>query len=264
MGISNLQQFLIDYFSAQQCTVLDNQEGLFTVQLTEEMDKTLMNRPFYWHFIKSTGNKGEPMKLTLITNPERRKEDGEWVHFGSPRLQQIFNHLKQSEKYVKLFEQCTTSAHTALFPWLVINIKISYKGKQIKDELFSIGINLVNGEMKTQMMQWLQSLQLNKTIPNYCYTLSPIITIPSGYLRIEKVLDDYVANQTHTWAEASIQTMEEEIQLIQHFYTEEEDASFREKEINELTNRYEPEIIYEVVNGGIVYLLENSSMYKTS
>lgn len=256
MEVTDLHQFLMTYFTAHQCQILHEDKGLLTVQLTEDMDKALMNRPFYWHFIKNTGNKGEPMKLTLITNPEKKDEQGEWIHFGSPRLQQIFSHLKSNEKYVKLFQNFTTNNHTALFPWLVLNIKISYKGKQIKDELFSIGLNLINGMMQTNMMDLLAKLHLNKTISDYCYTLSPLITISSGFRRVENVLDQYIYDQSHTWAVESIQTMQEEIKMIQQFFGEEEEE-FREKEINALSERYEPKIIYHVVNGGLIYLHEN-------
>ncbi|MGM8365117.1 YqhG family protein [Virgibacillus sp. W0181] len=257
MELTDLHRLLEDYFTAHRCEILKNQHGVLTVQLTEEMDKTLMNRPFYWHFVKSSGNQGEPMKLTLITNPVKRDEYGEWIHFGSPRLQQIFNHLKQKEKYIHLFQQIETVDNTALFPWLLINIKISYEGKQMKNELFSIGLNLINGEMKTDMMHSLQQLSLIKTIPDYCYTLSPLITVSSGFIRIEKVIDQYIEKQPHTWAEEAIQTMEEEIKMINRFFTDEEDEAFREKETKDLKKRYAPRIVYEVVNGGLIYLAED-------
>ena len=32
-----------------------------------------------------------------------------------------------------------------LHPWLLLNICIMYEGKQKKEELFSIGLNLING-----------------------------------------------------------------------------------------------------------------------
>lgn len=112
MAITNLNAFLQDYFIANQCELIFNEDGVLTVQLTEEMDRALMNRPFYWHYVKNTGYAGEPMKLTLITNPDKREEKGEWIHFGSPRLQQILNQLKQNEKVTKLFQKVETTKNT--------------------------------------------------------------------------------------------------------------------------------------------------------
>jgi hypothetical protein len=248
--------FLENYFSSHHCKLLANQDGVMTIQLTEQMDRDLMNRPFYWHYIKSTGCSGQPMKLTLITNPDRRDEQGEWIHFGSPRLQQIINHLKQNEKYTKLFQEVQTKTNTPVYPWLVCNIKVSYQGKQKKDELISIGLHLVNGTMHTDMMQRLQEIELNMSISDYCYPISPMIKLKSGYLRIESVITNYIERQSHEWAVASLETLEEEIKTLKYFYTDENNPEQMEKELNEIKQRYYPKITSKVMNGGIFYLTE--------
>jgi len=237
--------------------MLQNEDGVLTVQLTETMDRALMNRPFYWHYIKKMGQAGEPQKLTLITNEKRRKEKGEFIHFGSPRLQQIMNYLKKNECFTKVFQKpANPQLNTALHPWLVVNIKLTYIGKMQKDELFSIGLNLVNGEMKSQMMEYLYTLPLQNTIPDYCYTISPMIKLKSGFRRIESVIEDYIQNQSHKWADASVEKMEDEIQLLKHFYKESsnEEKQQMEKEINEIEKRYSPKINISIVNGGMFYL----------
>ncbi|MBY7143386.1 hypothetical protein KFZ56_10055 [Virgibacillus sp. NKC19-3] len=260
MAITNLHEFLQDYFTANQCELIFNEDGVLTVQLTEEMDRALMNRPFYWHYVKNTGYAGEPMKLTLITNPEKREEKGEWIHFGSPRLQQILNQLKQNEKVTKLFQKVKTNQNTPLYPWLVINLKVSYVGKQKKDEVFSLGLHLVSGIMKVEMMEIMQQVSLQMSISDYCYPISPLIKINSGYLRIQSVIDNYIENQTHEWAEESWKALDEEIQMLHHFYTEQTETmqEQKQKELIEIKKRYEPYISYEVINGGIFYLTEDA------
>lgn len=257
MGIHDLDQFITDYFTAHQCQILNQQDGVITIQLTEDMDKALMNRPFYWHYIKKIGQEGTPQTLTLITNQKKRGEKGEFIHFGSPRLQQIMNHLTQNERFTKSY-QTTLSPHvnTALHPWLVVNIKITYAGKKQKDELFSIGLNLITGVMKSQMMEYLYQLDLQNTIPDYCFTISPVVKLHSGMKRIEVLLDDYIQNQPHQWAEESIAVMNEDIQLLEHFYEQlsEQDKQQMEQEVEEIKNRYEPTITWSVVNGGLFYL----------
>lgn len=254
MKLSNLNQFLVDYFSAHECPVIQNDDGVLKVQLTEEMDKTLMNRPFYWHYVKSTGMKGEPKKVTFITNPNRKEEQGEWIHFGAPRLQQIFQQLKNNARYIQLFQQIQTIKNTPLYPWLVINIKISYKGTLTKEELFSFGLQLINGQMKTNMMENLKEISLGRTISDYCYTISPLITISSGFKRIETIIDQYITDQQHIWAEKSMERLHEEIQMVKQFFREEDDHALLDKEIDALKRRYEPRITTKVINGGVVYL----------
>ncbi|MFP3415962.1 YqhG family protein, partial [Bacillus sp. SIMBA_074] len=89
--------FLITYFKANECEILDNKPTHLTVQLTIEMDKELMNRPFYWHYLEKTGGIPNPAQMTFITDPEQAPPDlkGEMIHFGSPRLHQIIQSTKK-------------------------------------------------------------------------------------------------------------------------------------------------------------------------
>lgn len=87
-----IRRFVERYFAANGCTLLEANDDYMTVQLTPEMDKELMNRPFYWHYIERTGGVPQPMQLTLITRPSERTEKlkGDRLHFGAPRLHQLF------------------------------------------------------------------------------------------------------------------------------------------------------------------------------
>lgn len=256
MKTINLNDFLTAYFTAHHCEITHKENGILTIQLTEEIDRALMNRPFYWHYVKSSGGTGDPSELTLITNPDKRDEQGEWIHFGSPRLQQIMNHLKESNKHIRSFQKLDTVNNTALYPWLLINLKITYQGNQQKNELFSIGLNLVNGRMQLEMMETLKNLSLSMSISDYCYSISPLIKLDSGYKRIETIIDDYVNNQEHLWAAESMETLTKEIEMIEYFYEDAAEDDQKENEIKEINKHYTPHIYHEVITGGIVYLVE--------
>src|SRR5690625_3630455 len=114
MKITNLHDFLQKYFLIHQCEMITNQEVILSIQLNEQMDKALMNRPFYWHYMKSSGQTGEPASLTFITKPAKREHQGEWIHFGSPRLQQVFNHLKKTNNHIKLFQKVEAQQNTRI------------------------------------------------------------------------------------------------------------------------------------------------------
>src|SRR5690625_6912241 len=88
--------------------------------------------------------------------------------------------------------------------------------------------------MKTNMMEILQDIPLNQTISDFCYPISPLIKVQSGFLRITAVIEDYLKNQTHDWAEESIYTLNEEIQMVQHFYDRsiEEDQDRKSTRLN--------------------------------
>ncbi|WP_404452996.1 YqhG family protein [Virgibacillus necropolis] len=261
MAIENLNNFLHDYFQAHHCHIQNNKDGVLQVKLTEEIDKELMNRPFYWHYINKMGRQGDTTTLNLITNPDKRDEKGDWIHFGSPRLQQILRSLVVNERYTRLFQSEQSTTKTALYPWLVVNIKISYQGKQNKDEIISLGLHLIKGLMYKDMMDLLGNVTLKPSIDDYCYTIAPIIKMESGFHRIENVLNDYINNQTHDWADESLQTLKDEITLIEHFYTssadDETNHEHMQREIDDMKERYTPKVTYKVINGGIFYLTDN-------
>src|SRR5690625_399342 len=193
----DIKQFLKKFFNSNHCEIIEDTPGKLVVQLTIEMDKALMNRPFYWQYVEATGNTGQPKKITFIMDPNQMEKEGEWIHFGSPRLQQINNHLSNTSKFIHLFESLEVHENTMLHTWLLLNYCIMYEGKQKKEELFSIGLNLINGILVFDMMEQLEHLSLVPTISDHCYTISPLIKVSSGFSRIENYIHEYVMNQQH-------------------------------------------------------------------
>jgi len=248
----DMQQFLTDFYKGHLCTV-SVENKLLTVQLTKKMDIALMNRPFYWQYVEATGNEGQPMELTFKLDPDL--DEGEWIHFGSPRFQQICNYLKKSSKFTQLYEQVNVQQNTMLHPWLLTNFCITYSGKQIKEEIMSIGLNLINGTFIFDMMEHLKKRNFQPTISDRCYTISPLIKLTSGFLRIEKVIQEHIIEQDHQWAVESLKLLQEELDMIEHFFKDKEQEL--EKEKADIMSRLQPKISYEVWNGGILYLTEN-------
>ncbi len=131
MQQAEIYEFLEEYFNNNQCEIVDRSPGHLKVQLTIDMDKELMNRPFYWHYLEKTGGIPNPASITFITNKEKAPEGlkGEFIHFGSPRLHQLFQSTKKLAGFVRLYEKTPVmpNKQTSLFPWLLVNIKISYE-----------------------------------------------------------------------------------------------------------------------------------------
>src|SRR5699024_12102649 len=147
-----IHDFLETFFRENNCHV-DSMEGKLVVGLTEEMDKALMNRPFYWNYMETMNQKGKPMKLTFLTKNENRDEEGEWVTFGSPRLHQVAKHLKGQSQYTRLFQVMHTHEQTMLHPWLVLNYCVCYEGNKIKIKLYFIGYKLINRTIDNNIME---------------------------------------------------------------------------------------------------------------
>lgn len=257
MSQLNINSFIHDFFTGNECDVHIPENDMIQIQLTEEIDRAIMNRPFYWHYVKATGQTGEPQRLTFVTNIDKSHDQGEWIHFGTPRMNEICHYLEQSSRFIQAFEQVHVEKQTLLHPWLVINITISFKGMQVREETLSIGLNLINGTMINGMMETLETKELDHFISPHCYTITPIIKMKSGLRRIEQYVDSYVEQQDYQWALESILLLKDELLLLKHFYENNEQKDDLIKEVNQLYYRLRPEVSYTVINGGIVYLSEN-------
>lgn len=252
----DLITFLRHFFQAQRCQLKYVTEDELTVTLTKSLDQSLMNRPFYWHYMEKMNKEGQPYTLAFTTNPRKQKKATEMIHFGSPRLQQIFNHLQTYEKYTQLFQRIETYQNTPLYPWLLLNIKITYKGLQSREELFSLGLNLVNGQMKEQMLENIAHMPFKQTISDFCYCMNPLINFKQGYGRMMKVIEQYIESQNHPWIDESIAAFNEEVDLIHYFYTKKDAPESIALEIDRAKKQLLPKIIVDIINGGIFYLTE--------
>ncbi|MFJ7677967.1 YqhG family protein [Peribacillus sp. NPDC097197] len=263
MQQQEIHDFLITYFQSNACEVLENTSSYLTVQLTIEMDKELMNRPFYWHYLEKTGGIPNPGMLTFITHPELAPPDlkGEIIHFGSPRLHQIIQSTKRLAGFIRLFEDRPPlkTGQSPLFPWLTQNVKISYQCDRKKDIFMSIGLNLISGEFIEGFNERLLSVKVTPKIPDYSFTLSPLIMPKSGLSRLDTYIRKSFENDDHTWAEEAMERWQTDLNLLEHFYKDMEEKSesyFTEKQA--LQAQYEPNIQITIINGGLFYLSDQS------
>ncbi|MBO8176773.1 MAG: YqhG family protein [Bacillus sp. (in: Bacteria)] len=259
MNQQQIHQYLKRYFTANQCDIIEEGEGHLSVQLTVELDKELMNRPFYWHYLERTGGTPQPMRVTFITDETKTNEQikGEKVHFGSPRLHQIFASTRKFGRFIRLYEQVSPhlTKQTSLYPWLCMNFKISYQCDRKKDLFLSMGLNLINGTMVQGFHDLLVQYNLTPKLPDFTFTLSPIIMPISGMKRIEHYVLEVLHRQSHDWANEARKRWEKDLALLNHFYEEYDEkpeSYYLEQEA--LQEQYEPKIVVQVVNGGIFYL----------
>ncbi|WP_408006736.1 YqhG family protein [Pseudalkalibacillus sp. A8] len=259
----DIHNFLDRYFTANECEMLERENHLLHVQLTIELDKLLMNRPFYWHYQELTGAEPNPLKLKLRTEQSEEDKDGEFIHFGSPRLHQIFQSTRQLGSYIRLFEnvQQNENAYVPLVPWIGLNIKVSYHCDRKKDFLHSIGLNLINGMMVSEFQGLLESKALTPKIPDYCYTMSSLIKPVSGIKRIEHYIEQVIQDDDPQWSIDARKRWQEDEELLDHFYQDiEELPESYHLEKQALKDLYEPKVVVQIINGGMFYLSNNTLM----
>ncbi|WP_418895906.1 YqhG family protein [Sporosarcina cyprini] len=254
-----IQQYLRTFFMETNCPIVQESDHHLSVQLTIEMDKRIMNRPFYWSYVESTGGEPNPAKLTLITDKTRMGLNipGEVVHYGSPRLNQLFQVAKERGAFVQLFENVDnqTGAQTVLTPWLGVNYKITYSSDRTKEMLYSLGMNLMTGAIMDGFHEAVGELRLQAAIPPNTFYLPYIIKPMRAMERLETLIDELIAQDDHTWADEAAARQKRDLQVLEYFYkdTEERPESY-EMEKKAIKEQYETKIKVEIINGGLFYV----------
>lgn len=259
MRQQEIHQYIQRFFRENNCTVLDESSDHLTVQLTIDMDKRIMNRPFYWSYVESGGVEPNPAKLTMITNPTQFSASlaGERIHFGSPRLHQLFQVTKEQGAFVQMYENPSrnqTSQNT-LTPWLGVNYKITYSSDRTKEMLYSLGMNLMNGAVIDGFQESVRNLDLGSSVAPNTYYLPYNIPPMRALDRLEDVMGNVVNQDDHTWIEEAKQRQVRDLRVLDYFYNGVEDVpesyALEKKAIEE---QYETTIKIEIINGGLFYL----------
>ncbi|NGP43582.1 hypothetical protein G4V62_00875 [Bacillaceae bacterium SIJ1] len=257
MNAYEVQDIAQTIFRRSGADILSSPPGTLHIQLTEELDQALMNRPFYWQYVRSTGETPKPMQLHLKINPDA-PGDGEVLHSGSPRFHQLLDQLRLRGRWTRLYEETRgiPGNQTGLHPWLNVNVKISYLCDRRKDIILSLGIHLLTGTVKDHFMDSLASRPLSPHLPELTFIMAPIIKPPSAFVRIKQMLMEAIDQGPDDWAKAAEARMQEDLELLDAFYAgEHELPESYEIEKKAIEEQYTPHIYVEVINAGIFYLL---------
>jgi len=251
--------YLLKFFKENNCQIMKDNGHYLTTQLTIEMDKKIMNRPFYWKYLENTDGVPSPAQLTLITDQNRLDEEvkGEVVHFGSPRLNQLFQTTKELGAFVQMYERVTNklTGQTILTPWLGVNYKVSYYSDQTKEMLHSLGINLIHGRIVEGFQEWLSEVDLDSTMSADAFALTSIIKPVRGLERLDAAIEKFINEDDRTWAEEAKVRWQKDREVLEHFYKDVENKpECYEMEKQAMDEQYEAKIKIEIINGGLFYM----------
>ncbi|MFB4160542.1 YqhG family protein [Geomicrobium sp. JSM 1781026] len=260
MDQHKVHNYMYRYLEACGGTFLHTDYTNIEIQLNRDLDEELMNRPFYWHYLEKTGRTPEPMKMRLTT--DMNSTSGyEKVHFGSPRLHQIFQSAGKKGAHTRLYEQTNQGTNTPLYPWLGLNVRISYTCHRRRDDLRSFGVQLISGETVDGFMDTLREKKLVNSIPELSFKMAGLVQPTSAVRRIKQYLLGDISNRKHEWADEATKRMNEDLILLDRFYEEEEVREDYDLEKKAIKEQYQPAIELSFINGGIFYL-QNDTQKK--
>lgn len=248
-----IHQYVRQFFNETNCEVVEESDSHMHVQLTIELDKKIMNRPFYWSYVESTGIEPNPASLTFITDASKMNPlmRGEVIHFGSPRLDQLFQVTRELGSFVYMYEKTGQT----LTPWLGVNYKVTYRSDRTKEMLYSLGMNLLTGAIYQSFQERLNELTFNSTMASDVYHVPYIIQPKNALNRLDAVVEKVVQQDDHEWAKEASERKRKDMLVLDYFY---EGVAIKpaiyEVEKKAIEEQYETKITIDVINGGLFYL----------
>ncbi len=247
MNQSEVRRYIENYLAAFSSHIVESHPAYLTVKLPVEVDKDIGNRPFYWSWVEKMNIPPQPMILSFFFDSEQTPEGirGEYIHFGSGRLQQMFQSARKHGRFVCLYEQSPgfspvmgkNRRSTPLTPWLCVNAKVSFICDKKRDCLLSLGINLHHSRVAVDFYPFVKKLALSPAIPDYFYTLDRRISLEDSYRIFNAKVREFIASQDQSWADEARKRLTEELEILEAYYTqlesEEKDTESGSKEAKE-------------------------------
>ncbi len=254
MQQSEIYKYAERFFTAKDCLIHKDHTSGLKVTLTPELDEKLMNRVFYWYYMNKIGGEAEPMTVTFDTDPEN--DEAEHLYFGAPRLHQLFNLAAENGRFAKFYDHPgeRQTGHEPLYPWLMMTVKIINQCDLRCDRLVSAGLQMLNGTLLTNFQDLILSRDLQVKIPDFCYTMRPLISPPSAIARIENFIRSSVEKESFQWAEEAKIKWGKDLSILEQLYKDHPDDEALEHEKKALKELYEPKILVQTVQAGFIYL----------
>ncbi|SDI95775.1 YqhG family protein [Salimicrobium halophilum] len=227
------------------------------VTLTKELDKALMNRPFYWHYIEKMNAEGVPSKLTYTTTDQKGKL---FIHAGSPHLHKLYTYTTNKGRKTTVYEKTTDNRRKeGLHPWLLCHFSITYKGITRTVQCLNIGIHLLTGAFRWNFLSHIRNYEWESEPSYYTYPIRPIIPEKNAVKRLTSYMEDHIGKQKHEWAERALEKRETEKRIIEEFHKKEGmDMNWYTQQHEELQRRLEPAVYLQEENRGIFYMTETT------
>ena len=191
------------------------------------------------------------------------------LHYGSRRLEQLFESARNGGSYVCLFQEpAKRGAHplesTAYTAWLGVNMKVEFACDMKREEFHSFGVSLATGQCVEHFHEQMLELRMTPKLPPNVHTAKNALTLAKAAAVVEQALERKLRSYDYGWAEAAANRLNDELGTIAHYYVPLIEAADDvskpayleqfQRRTAEIRWQYEPRVSASAINCGIFYL----------
>jgi hypothetical protein len=169
------------------------------------------------------------------------------------RAQREILKLLKAKKVDFFFHQPLLKIH----PHLLVNYRLSYRTDEIEEEVVSLGIDMVTGEIMVGLLPAITALKLTPRIPKEKIEKQSF-PLEEAFDRLTQYLSELANKKDPSWIEESKRRYEEELRYLYDYYQDDnkvDTPEFRAR-AKELYEKYRPQVFVNLINVGLLYLPE--------
>lgn len=185
-------RLVIEYLKSLGAIVTES-SGKAAVQLTEQLDRQFMNRPFYWHYRDAVQKPGDPLHI-IMTNfhyAEMHK-DVIQIYPDHPIFQSMFHAAQIENRFYTAYEN--TEALRELFPWITIDLTAEAVPPGSASIRFNGRMSLITGRVVMTEPNSLEGL-LTADRPNGSILRPNKVPYETALNRLNHQLEKYIEKQ---------------------------------------------------------------------
>lgn len=294
MNNNELKQFLGRFCEATGCEIHEKTDSHLTVKLSEEADRQLTGRPYYWMFVDRTGEAAQTMtmrwqygdQLEMLQSGATSAGAGFGFHmpqlachYGGDGLERIFRACKERGRFVRLFEHgdlpLAGGRSRALQTWACFQLKIEFICDLKKEVLLSIGVNLQTGKMLDDFHKRMLARDLRPQLPPRIFLPPDVISLDHAWQKAVRVAHEFVGAHDDRWAVRANERMTAELEASEHYFSQllmndtkhdtqalnvqglqerQQLEEQRQNRITEIRRQFAPFVRISLLNGGLFHL----------
>ena len=143
-----------------------------------------------------------------------------------------------------------------IHPYLLANYKLSYQTDELWEELVSLGMDMLTGEIFPDFMSFLEEARPVPKIPEQTIEKQKF-TLEEAFVRLNKYIQSIVDKKDPAWINEARSSYEEELFCLYQYYQEDKrDPQDFKSRAEELYEKFRPRVLVRLLNVGLLYLPE--------
>lgn len=142
-------------------------------------------------------------------------------------------------------------------PYMMVNFKVSLETDEKYEELYSLSINLMDGEIIANLSEALEGKKITTQLPQK-HLNKKKIPYSEGFQALFNHLKWLLTNRNPAWIDAAKSRWEEEVTYLEAYYQGEqrgsEDKQSFYRQVADIYRKFRPVIRVEILNVGLLYL----------